>query len=114
MTKKAVAISHVCFEDAGTLADALGARGVELTYLQAGVDDLAHARDADILIVLGGPIGVYEVDRYPFLRDEFAAVERAMARGKPSWEAWWMTLALAERPDSMLAPPWALPRNSSS
>ena len=39
--------------------------------------------DADILVVLGGPIGVYEVDRYPFLRDEFAAVEKAIARGKP-------------------------------
>jgi GMP synthase (glutamine-hydrolysing) len=83
MTKRAVAISHVCFEDAGTLADALAERGIELAYLQAGVDDLSQANGADILVVLGGPIGVYEVDRYPFLRDEFAAVEKAIARGKP-------------------------------
>jgi GMP synthase (glutamine-hydrolysing) len=83
MTKTAIAISHVSFEDAGTLEDALAARGIALTYLQAGVDDLSPAADADILVVLGAPIGVYEVDRYPFLRSEFAVVERAVARGKP-------------------------------
>lgn len=83
MTKKAIAISHVSFEDAGTLEDALAARGIGLTYLQAGVDDLSPATDADILVVLGAPIGVYEVDRYPFLRNEFAVVERVVARGTP-------------------------------
>jgi GMP synthase (glutamine-hydrolysing) len=81
--KRAIAISHVAFEDAGTLEDALAARGIELGYLQAGVDDLAPAAAADLVVVLGAPIGVYEVDRYPFLRDEFAVVERAVARGAP-------------------------------
>jgi GMP synthase (glutamine-hydrolysing) len=81
--KKAIAISHVCFEDAGTLEDALDARGVPLRTLQAGVDDLSEAKDADILVLLGGPIGVYELDRYPFLRAEFAVIEAALARGKP-------------------------------
>jgi GMP synthase (glutamine-hydrolysing) len=83
MTKKAVAISHVSFEDAGTLEDALKGRGIELSYLQAGVDDLSPAKDADILVVLGAPIGVYEVDRYPFLKGEFAVIEKAIAKGKP-------------------------------
>jgi GMP synthase (glutamine-hydrolysing) len=81
--KKAIAITHVCFEDAGTLQDALAARGVALRHLQAGVDDLSPAKEADLLVVLGGPIGVYEFDRYPFLRSEFAAIEAALARGKP-------------------------------
>jgi GMP synthase (glutamine-hydrolysing) len=81
--KKAIAISHVCFEDAGTLEDALLARGVSFRYLQAGVDDLSQAKDADILVLLGGPIGVYEVDRYPFLKQEFGVIEAALARGKP-------------------------------
>lgn len=81
--KHAIAISHVCFEDAGTLQDAITARGLQFRYLQAGVDDLSQARDADILVLLGGPIGVYEVDRYPFLRQEFAVIEAALARGKP-------------------------------
>ena len=64
--KQAVAIRHVAFEDVGTLADVLAARDIALRYLEAGVDDLSQAEDADLLVVLGGPIGVYEVERYPF------------------------------------------------
>jgi GMP synthase (glutamine-hydrolysing) len=79
----AIAISHVSFEDAGTLEDAIKERGATLRYLQAGVDDLAPAKTADLLVVLGAPIGVYEVDRYPFLKDEFAVIEAAIARGTP-------------------------------
>jgi GMP synthase (glutamine-hydrolysing) len=82
--KHAIAIRHVLFEDAGSLADVLAERGVALTYLDAGVDDLAEAKDADLVIVLGGPIGIYEVDRYPVLRDEFAVIERALRRGTPT------------------------------
>jgi GMP synthase (glutamine-hydrolysing) len=81
--REAVAIRHVSFEDGGTIEDALAARGVSLRYLDAGVDDLKDADGTDLLIVLGGPIGVYEADRYPFLRDEFAAIERALKRGTP-------------------------------
>lgn len=81
--KTAIAISHVCFEDAGTLEDAITARGFSFRYLQAGVDDLSPAKDADILVVLGAPIGVYEVDRYPFLKEDFAVIEAALGRGKP-------------------------------
>jgi GMP synthase (glutamine-hydrolysing) len=81
--KNAIAISHLCFEDAGTLEDAIAARGHSFRYLQAGVDDLAPAKDADILVVLGGPIGVYELGRYPFLKSEFGVIETVIGRGKP-------------------------------
>jgi GMP synthase (glutamine-hydrolysing) len=81
--KNAIAIRHVSFEDAGILEDVLAARGVGLRYLDAGVDDLAPAKDADILIVLGGPIGVTEFVRYPFLRDEFAVIEHTLRRKVP-------------------------------
>ena len=66
--RNAVAIRHVAFEDAGTLEGVLEDRGIALRYLEAGVDDLSPAKDADLLVVLGGPIGIYEVDRYPFLK----------------------------------------------
>jgi len=33
--------------------------------------------------VLGGPIGVYEADRYPFIHDELARVRERLASGKP-------------------------------
>jgi GMP synthase (glutamine-hydrolysing) len=81
--KNAVAIRHVAFEDAGTLEGILAKRGITLRYLEAGVEDLAPANHADLLIVLGGPIGIYEVARYPFLKEEFAVLERALQRGTP-------------------------------
>jgi len=81
--KNAVAIYHVAFEDAGTLGPVLDERGIGLTYLQAGRDDLSPALDADLLVVLGGPIGIYEIDRYPFLKDELATIEKAVKKETP-------------------------------
>ena len=79
----AIAIRHVAFEDAGTLEPVLKERGIGLRYLEAGVDDLSSAKDTDLLVVLGGPIGIYEVDRYPFLKQELAMIESAVKKGVP-------------------------------
>jgi GMP synthase (glutamine-hydrolysing) len=79
----AIAIRHVAFEDAGTLGDVLQERGVTLRYLEAGLDDLSPVTDADLVVVLGGPIGIYEVDRYPFLKHELATIEAVMKKKVP-------------------------------
>ena len=81
--QNAVAIRHVSFEDAGILGDVLAERGIGLRYLEAGFDDLAPAKDADLLLVLGGPIGIYEIERYPFLKNELATIEAAVKQGTP-------------------------------
>jgi GMP synthase (glutamine-hydrolysing) len=81
--KNAVAIYHVAFEDAGTLGPVLEERGVDLTYLQAGRDDLMPTLDADLVVVLGGPIGIYEIERYPFLKDELTLIENVVKKGTP-------------------------------
>jgi GMP synthase (glutamine-hydrolysing) len=81
--QNAIAIRHVAFEDAGTLEGVLQHRGIALRYLEAGVDDLSPSKDADLLVVLGGPIGIYEVDRYPFLKQELATIEAAVKKGIP-------------------------------
>jgi GMP synthase (glutamine-hydrolysing) len=81
----ALAIRHVPFEDLGSFAPVLRERGFAIAYRDAGLDDLG-ARDlveADLLIVLGGPIGVYEAKGYPFLKGEIAAVERRLEAGRP-------------------------------
>ncbi len=85
MPKTALAIRHVAFENVGVWRDVLADHGYTLAYAEAGVDDLdAEAlAAADLLIVLGGPIGVYETDAYPFLVDEIAAVRRRLDRQKP-------------------------------
>lgn len=81
--RKAVALRHVAFEDLGVVAPLLRRRGFDVTYLEAGVDALTPAIAADLLIVLGGPIGVYESDKYPFITREIRMIERRLARGRP-------------------------------
>lgn len=84
-TRRVAAIRHLAFEDLGLLGGALAARGWTITYHEAGLDDLATPlRDADLAVVLGGPIGVYEADRYPFLNDELAALKERLADRRPT------------------------------
>lgn len=83
--KSAVAVRHVPFEDLGTLETLLGARGYAVRYHDAGVHgswtlDEAHA---DLLIVLGGPIGVGDEPQYPFLRDELEWIGSRLSSRRP-------------------------------
>jgi len=83
--KSCIAIRHVAFEDLGGFAPVLAARGVEVRYVEAGFDDLAEVDpgDADLLAVLGGPIGAYEDHLYPFLADELRLIEARLRRDAP-------------------------------
>ncbi|MGH6980904.1 MAG: glutamine amidotransferase [Stellaceae bacterium] len=78
----AVAFRHVPFEDLGLLGALLEGRGWRVSYRDAAVDSLADVA-ADLLIVLGGPIGAYEDAAYPWLADELLAIERRLAAGLP-------------------------------
>ena len=79
-----MAIRHVAFEDLGTLGDVLESRGFDVTYMEAGRDDFATVGDPDLLVVLGGPIGAYEGDVYPFLAPETKLVEARLRAQKPT------------------------------
>jgi GMP synthase (glutamine-hydrolysing) len=84
-TKQALAIRHVAFEDLGVAHGALAARGYDVTYLEAGVEPITPelALAPDLLVVLGGPIGVYETTTYPFLTAEQDAISARLAAGRP-------------------------------
>ena len=84
--KTCLALRHVAFEDLGTLASILRHRGFETRYLDVGVDSLerAEVEGADLLVVLGGPIGVYEEDSYPFLVSETDLIERRLGLLRPT------------------------------
>lgn len=86
MAGSAIAIRHIHFEDLGSFGEMLHARGYVVAYRDAGVDDLASldALEADLLVVLGGPIGAFEDAAYPFLRDELRVLERRLAAGRPT------------------------------
>jgi GMP synthase (glutamine-hydrolysing) len=80
-----IALRHVPFEDLGFFADVLLARGIRIVYREAPLDDLSAAdlRACDLLVLLGGPIGVYEREAYPFLNAEIALAEERLAGRKP-------------------------------
>jgi GMP synthase (glutamine-hydrolysing) len=82
----AIAIRHVAFEDLGLLAKILDRAGWSVSFREAAVDDLSDPAiaAADLLIVLGGPIGVYQIEAYPFLLKEIALLERRLARDLPT------------------------------
>lgn len=81
-----IAIRHLCFEDLGSFATVLGERGITPRYLDAGIDDLAALDPLapDLLVILGGPIGVNDGDDYPFLADELALLQRRLAADLPT------------------------------
>jgi GMP synthase (glutamine-hydrolysing) len=85
VTVTVTAIRHVAFEDLGAFGPVLNEAGCTIRYLDAGVDDLegSEGPDTDLLVVLGGPIGAYEEDRYPFLTEEISLIERRLASGPP-------------------------------
>ncbi len=86
MITSAVAIRHVAFEDAGLLAPLLAERGARLCYREAPCADLTafDPLEPDLVVVLGGPIGVYETAAYPFLEPEIAAIRRRLDADRPT------------------------------
>jgi GMP synthase (glutamine-hydrolysing) len=83
--KLCLALRHVAFEDLGTWKRILEQRGFEVDCIDVGVDDLEPAAmlDADLVVVLGGPIGVYEADTYPFLVGEIELIGRRLGAQRP-------------------------------
>lgn len=85
MRRRLIALRHVAFEDLGLIAPVAQAGGWDIAYRDATLDDMADPalQDADLLVVLGGPIGIYEGDLYPFLKGELAAIERRLKAERP-------------------------------
>lgn len=81
----ALVIRHVAFEDLGAFAPVLAAAGYGIRYLDAadGLDDPAGMEAGpELLVVLGGPIGAYEEQAFPFLIRELRLIENQIAAGR--------------------------------
>ncbi|MET0339098.1 MAG: glutamine amidotransferase [Caulobacter sp.] len=66
---KAIAIRHVHFEDLGVFEPVLRASGYAITTIEAHSTRLIELDplEPDLLIVLGGPVGVGDAATYPFI-----------------------------------------------
>lgn len=83
--KTAIAIRHLHFEDLGTLGPLLLERDYAVEYIDAPAGDFTAVggHRCDLLIVLGGPIGAFDDETYPFIARELDAVRRHLALGLP-------------------------------
>jgi GMP synthase (glutamine-hydrolysing) len=81
-----VALRHVAFEDLGLLGPILASRGHAVRYIDVPVEplDSLDPLAPDLLVVLGGPIGVYQTEEYPFLVQEIELIARRLAAGRPT------------------------------
>ena len=76
MQKTAFVLRHVGFEDLGTLEEVLKTKHYTIQYFEVGYDDLnIKPESCDLLVILGGPIGVFETDNYPFIPKELEIIK---------------------------------------
>ena len=82
---RCVALRHVPFGDLGLFEPVLKQRGHKVEYVQVGLQALSEQDwvDADPVVVLGGPIGVADIDAYPWLGDEIAGIRQRLRCRRP-------------------------------
>lgn len=83
--KTAYVLQHLAFEDLGILEPILRARGYAIRAFEAGtVPEIpSNPEKDDLLVVLGGPVGVYDGAQYPFLLTEKLVVGQWIADDRP-------------------------------
>ncbi|MDF7807348.1 type 1 glutamine amidotransferase [Pontiellaceae bacterium B12219] len=76
-------LQHVPFEGLGMIETWAQERGAEIscTRLYAG-EKLPTPGSFDWLIVMGGPMGIFDYKEHPWLTDEKAFIEQAINKGK--------------------------------
>lgn len=86
MKKIILVIRHVAHEGLGTLAQRLEDEKLPYRYVAPtrGAVFFPPLSSLGGLVVMGGPMGVYEEKRFPFLRAERAYIRSALRRGVPT------------------------------
>src|SRR3989338_7306736 len=87
MLKNVLVLKHIDIEGPGTLGDFLAKRGINITTLELHKEDLyllsVNLKEFLAVIVLGGPMNVYEEDKYPFLKWENNFIKEILSENIP-------------------------------
>lgn len=76
-------LQHVPFEGLGSIGNWIDQHGHTLTSTRLYQNDSFPAcDDFDWLCVMGGPMNVYEIERYPWLVEEKRVIDKAIANNK--------------------------------
>jgi len=85
MPKKAIVFKHLQLEGACNFGRILNEGGWDINTISVpryGLDGF-DALAPDLLVVMGGNIGMYQADDYPFLYDEMDVIKKRIDAGKP-------------------------------
>ena len=82
---KILVLQHHPTENLGAIADALEGAALAWQYIRVfdGQPMPKDVKGLGGLIVMGGPQTVYQLERYPYLRDELTLIESALKADKP-------------------------------
>ncbi len=82
---KIYVLQHHPAEALGTIAEALEGAALAWQYVRLfeGQPVPANMKGAGGLVVMGGPMSVYQTERYPFLKDEMRLIQTAAEEKRP-------------------------------
>ncbi|WP_457549589.1 type 1 glutamine amidotransferase [Archaeoglobus sp.] len=80
---KVVAIQHAPTEPMGYIEDILRERKIEYEYVKVYETNEVKVGYATHIVVMGGPMGVYEEKDFPFLPQEKELIRQAIKSGTP-------------------------------
>jgi len=78
-------LQHVECETAGAIEDILRSSGISFHYIRPFRNEPIpnNAEGIDGLVIMGGPMGVYETDRHPFLIEEIRFIQQVLSMKIP-------------------------------
>jgi GMP synthase-like glutamine amidotransferase len=83
-TRRLTVLQHVPFEGPAAIADWAEARGHRIVRVAPYRGEaMPLPGSVDALVVMGGPMGVADADRFPFLRDEKRLLRACLDAGRP-------------------------------
>lgn len=84
--KTALVIRHVPYESVAAFREPIEAAGYAIRFADAGMRgfDALDLSAPDLLVLMGGPMGVYEADRYPWIEEELRRLSARIAADRPT------------------------------
>lgn len=84
MTGRWTILQHAAWEGPGLIAAEARARGLRTDVRRFDLNaSVPEPDEIEGLVVMGGPMGVYETDKYPFLADECALIRELIRCNRP-------------------------------
>jgi len=82
---KVLAVAHVAFEGLASFEEVFRARGAQITELVSCVEDISAVdpKAHDVAVILGGSMGVYQADIFPYLKSELKYIEARLKDDLP-------------------------------